>query len=406
MDKLAQKRSLLNKLDEFTNLSGRAAEKFFNKEFEKAVIKLRQSDDAIRSIMLGKKIGESIGADANHHLEVLTPMKDLLAKAKSSMNQREYIDSFTELGQIHQQLTSISSIIDSLNIEIKSVHDDMLVDKFKLKEDADMTPKEKEEIENRRRNLAKLQKRLADKKYDAFVKEAGLMDFFKNISHKRGRALMAWEKKYPEEVSKWKNGTSSILDSARNIYSSLIEQLKVAAKARAGRNLDDYLNAMMAVKPNIEAFDKNFRTYYNNAVKPLLEKLKLDDPATVSAPSKTTEVPSEIKDVQVVTPTPSLTDVDGPNTLRNFNAPAHIDRSKPEPDLADVEPETLKDQALEDRLKQLRNAHADFMKTLQKMSGEDPKILKLVISKYAKSIQSKDIETSIKLFSIAKRIGN
>jgi hypothetical protein len=64
MQKTAQKRSLLNKLREVTNISGIATEKFFNPEFQELMDRLRdQTDDPIRSIVSGEAIGNASPPD-------------------------------------------------------------------------------------------------------------------------------------------------------------------------------------------------------------------------------------------------------------------------------------------------------------------------------------------------------
>lgn len=397
MDKLAQARGILDKLQEATNLTGIAAEKYFNKDFEKAMNQVRDSDDAIRSIMLGKKIGKSIGKPED--IEVLTPMKELLAEVKSGLSKREYIEAFSDLGKIHQQLMSISGIINSLNIEIQSVHEDLLLGG--LKETDKLSTEEKARRAKRRKDLAALQKRLAAKKYDRFIKEAGLIDFFKNISTDRGRALMAWEKRYPAEVSKWRNGTETMLAAAKALYNQIIDQLKIAAKARAKRNLDNYLDSLSPLTAPIAAFDKSFRDYYNNAVKPLLAKLENDDP---QAPAKTTEVTKELSNQEVVPDTvKSDTLSQAPTQVSFVNQLHQID----EP-IEEENPATLRDEGLQQQMFDLRNKksqHENFVKSLSKMGSEDPLVLKAMIHRYAKMIQATDFETSIKLFNIVKRIG-
>ncbi len=386
MDKFAQARNMLDKLREKTNLTGMAAEKFFNKEFGEAMAKLRVNDDQIRRTMLGETAGSQFS------------MKELLAMTKSSLNRREYIEAFTDLGKIHNQLISISELITGIKADMSAVHEDILLKKYK--DNDKMSPKDKEKVLKRRQELLELQKRLANYRDSELVKTAGLMDFFKNIGTDDGRARMAWEKRYPDEVKKWRTGTSAMLESAKYIYDLLIQQLKVMAKARSSRNLDNYINAADPLLKPISDFDKSFRSYYQNAIQPLIKKLELDNPGT---PAETSQAPKEVSEKEVNPDVKPLTVNPDPfpqqlgDTLVSGDAPNLSSTQQ-------ISEPLLNDLMKKELATTTKSAHAQFYRVLEKFSNESPLILKSIISKYAASIINSDLKTSIKLSKIASAI--
>lgn len=100
MDKKAKEdgeRGIFNKLEEMTNLSGlRENTPFLKQKGLKEVMDiLRKADDNIRSIVVGKSIGES-----NIELDG-TSLKHLITEAKKNINRREYIIAISFLGRFH-----------------------------------------------------------------------------------------------------------------------------------------------------------------------------------------------------------------------------------------------------------------------------------------------------------------
>src|SRR5580692_7337557 len=120
MDKTAQKRSLLNKIQEGTNIGGKAAEKYFAPEFERVMNSLRKNDAKIRAIATGQSIeGADPGPDP-------IALKDLLKSAKSFLNRREYMSAVADLGRFHNKMVSISKVLSEVNLDIDKVHHEFL----------------------------------------------------------------------------------------------------------------------------------------------------------------------------------------------------------------------------------------------------------------------------------------
>jgi hypothetical protein len=426
MQKTAQKRSVLNKLREMTNVSGIAAEKFFNPEFQKVMESLREKDDHIRSIVSGEVIGA--GDPGNDPVSV----KDLLKSSKSNLNRREYMTAVAELGRVHKKLFDTVQMISSLNSDVDKVHHEFL---FKDLDD------------ERKKQLADMKTRFAsNQQFSYLVKEAGVMDFFYNIGTKRGRALAAWEKRYPKQVGKLKKDTEALQSKTEALFATVLSSLKEMASARATRNIDNYVKAAEKITKGYQGYDKMFREYYNSNVKGFLEKVELVSPTEKVEDAKELgkqELPVEKKDETISTqapvtlknepsssaqetlpyapttpapPLPSNKDVvpipPAPlvptNIVNTLPYPGTVPDSSPKtepsppPSMA-PEGENFKSDQLAEKMWGVK-AHEKFFSSLQSLSNEAPLILASYIAKYASSIQSTDTDTSIKLFNIVKSI--
>lgn len=416
MQKTGQKRSILNKLREMTNVSGIAAEKFFNPEFKKVMQSLRKSDDTIRSIVSGSIISSKDPDEAVEY-DILkgdpTSLKDLLKSAKSSINRREYMGAAADLGRFHKKMYDIVQFISQLNLDVDKVHHEFL---FK-----DLTPEQKE-------NLQSLKGRFAATQNEYFIKEASIMDFFMNIGTKRGRALAAWEKRYPKIVGKIKSETAAVYQKSEAMLQVVFAILKEMAAARSVRNIDNYMDAAKKIVKSFTSYDSGkggFKSYYNDTIKPFLDKIDLFEKSTGEiSPMKTVndnkdlsnqEISVEKKDApatELIMPTlpkasvpevPSLpTDPAPPpvgmesgppvNNLGFPKVPTNLGPKVPVSSTNILPPPLPK------------KAYKQFLSILETMANEDPSFIAAYIKKYARSIQNVDPEVAIKLFQISKNI--
>lgn len=475
MQKTAQKRSIINKLKEMSNVGGKAAEKFFDPEFLKVMQSLRKTDDDIRSIVAGKTIDSgSVGKDA-------VSLKQLLKEAKSNFNKREYMATVADLSRFNNKMKEIVNAIHTLNLNVDAIHGRFL---FKGLQDTDS-----ERFEHLRQ-LSKEYEEEKTKKAAAelnqyFVKEANILDWWHNIRTPRGRALAAWEKRYPKIVSKLKEGTLSVLVKAEALYSAVLSALDEMAMYRAQRNVgtkakkvDDkskdvkvqeennksYFGAAQKITNAYSTFNAAFKTYYSTEVQPWVEKLEIFkeqtapaaqetvekqqeleiepgsgykiNPATVGIPTAEelkqsvdeapdtarqnvpTGAPTATPVVQVQAPaaqvqTPTVTTVPAVTQQTPVNAPEVVVRKVKTPNPAaasrvqegvDEAARKAQEAAAKFKAMQPKQTHVKFYETLESMSNESPIILANYITKYAKSIQLTDLETSIKLFNISKSI--
>lgn len=418
MEKVAQKRSILNKLKEVTNISGQAAEKFFNPEFQKVMESLREKDNMVRAVIAGQEIdGADPGPDP-------ISLKELLKSAKSNFNRREYMTTVSELGRFHKKLFDAQQVIKSLEVDVDQVHHEFL---FK-----DLGDEHKKQLED-------LKKRFANSRQQELIKEAGIMDFFHNIGTQRGRALAAWEKRYPKQIGKLKKDTSLLLSKSEMALTTTLSSLKEMAAARASRNVDNYMKAADKIVKAYQNYDKLFKEYYINNIKGFLEKVELTSPVEKNVDSKEMgkqEIPVENKDVSnlpipliskepeksVVLPSgTAIPSPFAPTALTPSAKTPTIPPAAPVPSIDTAPPSSVsdteaspppnmeeKEEYPSDRLaKEMwgkSEAHTNFLNSLIALSQESPLILAAHIRKYAQKIQNDNPQLAIQLFQIVKNI--
>lgn len=317
MQKIAQRRSVLNKLREMTNVSGIAAEKFFNPEFQRVMESLREKDDQIRSLVAGDSIGMGDpGSDA-------VSLKELLKSSKSNLNRREYMSAIAELGRFHKKLFDVVQEIGKLAFDVDKVHHEFL---FK---DLD---------EEKKQHLQDLKTRFAKESNAALVKEASIMDFFYNIGTKRGRALAAWEKRYPKQVGKLKKDTAMLQARSEGLLAQVLSALKEMASARSTRNVDAYTKAADKITKSYQGYDKTFRDYYTANVKGFLEKVELISPTEKTDKKENKELGSQEVPVDkapdgvpdsIPGAPDTIKDLNGPPTVEEGHGTVHVPSSKP-----------------------------------------------------------------------------
>jgi hypothetical protein len=317
MQKTAQEMGRWNKFREKTNISGLATENWFDPEFKEIMDNLRnKTDDPIRTIISGKSIGKYPTDGVS--------CKELLKSARSYFNRREYMKTVADLGRFHKKLQDVVEILKKFNVNIDKVHGRFLFD--------EVTPGGKGYNPEYAKYLHDIKTRFSEpKKADmqhTFVKEAGIIDFFKNIGSKRGLALAAWEKRYPGKVKELKKSTTYLLDQSDNLLKQTLYYLKSMATARANRQVDEYKQAGDKITEYYNIYDGIFKKYYNDHLKTLMdaqefvEKVVPVENATelgstdIGKPDgKPTGTPSKDKPaytsstIDVMTPSPELSSV-------------------------------------------------------------------------------------------------
>ena len=420
MQKTAQKRSVLNRLREMTNVSGIAAEKFFNPQFQEVMENLRAIDATIRAIATGQQI-EGADPDPGNSGETRS-LKDLLKSAKSNFNRREYMTSVAELGRFHQKFVFIVQQIGKLDTKVNEIHHKFLFQ--------DLDDEHKKELSN-------MKSRWAAEGEASLIKEASIMDFLHNIVNKRGRALAFYEKRYPREIGRLKKDTTSLITESERMLATLLSSLKDMASGRAARNVDAYVKAADKVKTGYERYDNFFKGYYNTNVKGFLDKVeipseKVDDKGLGKTEIPTKEVPD--LDLPSVKTAPSVDEseevtqpganvpgyglpIPGPprmptNVGPSIPPPPDTQPSLPPQDMESNPPVGETMMGVAPPANKPRGtlpytgilAHKNFMESLESLSGEAPLILASYIKKYAQSIQGQDPEVAIKLLQVAKAI--
>lgn len=409
MDKTAQKRSLLNKLHEMGNVPAHAAESFFKPELKRVMNTLIDTDDVIRSTLAGQKIGKAIPEDP-------VSAKDLLKEAKSLINRREYLSAVANLGRFHKKMQDVSNVLDKLTLNVDGLHHQFLFNK--------LPNKYREQLED-------FEKRIASEKLPYFTKEAGIMDFFHNIGTQRGRALAAWEKRYPQVVAKIRDGAIEQLESSQNLLNEILTLLKEMASSRAARNIDVYLNTSKQVTNAFKKFDTGgksggFRGFYNAAVKPWMDKQRqLEQEAQAETTSSTAKAVTQMMDEQgkknleqgeivppaggvssvILPPPPAVpTGVETPEGAELPEGAESTIKTPVVPSLPGTKPGFKSDDVAKELFGPKKSSYDAFVDSLEIFANEDPSLLAAHISRYAASIQAEQPEVAVKLFKIAKSL--
>jgi hypothetical protein len=262
MQKIAQRMGTWQTIREHTNLGGLAKENVFDPEFKEIMDKLRDdTDDPIRAIVSGNKIGKASPPD-NHSL------KDLLKLAKSNFNRREYMKCIADLGRFHKRMNDVIKIINSFQYNLDKVHHRFLFDRV-TPGSTDYDPEYAEYIKNLKEQFSA--PRTANYFESSFIKEAGILDFFKNIGTERGRALSAWEKRYPARIKELKTAIKTLLDRSDSLLTKTLSTLKQMASYRASRQVDDYINSASRIAIEYKPYDALFKSVYEKHIKKFVE---------------------------------------------------------------------------------------------------------------------------------------
>ena len=285
MQKFAQKRSLVNKFRELSNVSGRVAERYFDPELRNIMIKVRQADNNIRSIALGKSVdGGNAGKDP-------ISLKQLIKDAKKNYNRREYVLTGMVLHRFSEKVEEIINAIKTLDINISEVHSPFLF--------GGLSPEDMERL-RRIDEAYEMSQKKANMEYE-LLKEAGLADWWHNISSERGRSLAAWEKRYPKFIMELKNATLTELNKSEKLFDVIIAALNDMAKFRARRmpkseeNIENkepnkepkntakvqdqknnsYLGAAQKIVYAYSLYKLGFEEYYGKHIRPWVKKFKI-----------------------------------------------------------------------------------------------------------------------------------
>jgi len=454
MNKIAQRRSILNKLREKINAPlGGAAEQFFNPQFSGVMESMREIDSNARSIVSGKSIEDGDpGPDP-------IAFKDLLKSAKSNLNRREFMAAVADLSRFHKKLSLLLAEFAKFDSKLDEIHHQFLV--------KDVGDEHLDEIRGLKNRWSSDRQRETQ-----MIKEAGaIADFLKSWSDPRGRALRFYDKRYGNEtlLKKLRSGLTNGIRDGERLLSKIIASLGEMATARATRNPDKYSDGIRKIKTAFTIYDTSFKTFYNDAVKPVADKLvpgkeeKIQTTEEAGAEELPPDTDPKLPPYPSLpsgpissgplsgmlypqnhrpagdTPTPSSIPQDRPNEfgndieayIKSLENPVVEAPSTPvSPGIAGPAPQPGKSNPTMFGVAPPANppkhetmaygpgmtappksdqkipvlAHKNFYASLEAMSGEHPQILANYISKYAKSIQGTDPATAIELLQIAKSV--
>ena len=447
MEKIAQKRTYRNKARELVNKPGILLEKIFDPELIGIMKNLAITDDKIRAELTGEKMSKNAPAP-----EEEISAKELIKKARSDFNRREYMSGVAALVIFNKKMFNTVSLINEFKKSLANIDEPGLKHKVLFENVSD------EALEQMEKNIQHTRKS-ANELYYSFFKEAGILDTWYNLTTARGRELAAIEKHYPQITADLRKKGLAVISNGEALLSSTLSNLKTMASARATRKVDPYLEAANSIIEGYNKFnsgDKGFAVYYDNTVLPAIKakrefdaaikaraeaeaKAKTDaetkmaeekaraeaeeEQARVAAEEKA-RAESEISPLkQPWVSTQSQSSPFG-SYINPFMQTFSPTVQKPSPTLQN--PPIKKEPIVEQRRptpggpkapegvnvgklplsppKKKSDTHQKFYESLQSLSNEHPIILANYIAKYAKSIQETDLETAVKLFNIVKNI--
>lgn len=406
MDKIAKKRSILNKFKEnISNVSAITAEKYFQPELLRVMTSLRKCDNDIRSIALGKSIENGDpGEDP-------IALKLLLKATTSNIARREYMLAVSELSRFHRKLFDINSKLTKFNLDSNKIHYQFL---FK-----DLG----QEHLDRLKDLDKKMWKVNAAKQVYLIKYAGITDMIHNVTSKRGRALAAWEKRYPKVIGVLKDKTIEVLNKSNIILNSLDNYFDQFAKFRADRDPNSYEELASSFNKEFAKYDADFRNYYTNTVKPFFDKAKLFEEAEkaeeLAQYNNQNQIPSSATPATPASssPTPSSipisskplgladTMISSPETLRSKKVEQEVPLSSIDSsDFEKVDEQEVPLSSIDSsKFEKVDSKAASFISTLESLANEDTSILISYIKKFAKKIQDKDPKTAITLLKIISK---
>lgn len=428
MQKSAQRRGLIDKLREKTDLSGIFSEKFFDPELKDLMDKLRTGvDDPVRAMVSGKSEGESEGPEDG------LSFKDILGSAQQAINKRKYMVAVSHLSKFHKRMKQVVSILNDFTVDLDTVHKKFL---------------EKPLTEEDMKELHDLKSRWANENY-SLVKEGGFLDLVQNLYNdfQQNKALSLWEKRYPLRVKKLKTETNQLMKDSQTLLNVTLNALSNMAKFRASRKIDNYRAESEKIIKKFSTYDESFKKYYQENVKGFLEKPEVQSAMKTDTSEKPQELgKQDIKvEPQVTAPVGVPPTVDDPalfgpgtsgpktpvqtpiqeafkqNPQRNVNVPGPQTVSTEPADIPDLKsnnptsknpsgPATIPSMVVPGQEHKDKTyapvvvAHKKFIASLESLANESPLLLKAHICRYAKSIQNVDPETAISLFKIAQQI--
>lgn len=245
MEKTAQKRGPLTKLREMINVPTEKLMGAFSPQFIELMDNLRDTDDNIR--------------------EQAKDLKSMVKLAKTNFNRREYMVSVSYLGQFQEKMETIYNELSKLGTAADVKHHEFLF--------GDLDPE----------HIKYLTEKMGPKftKYPAplsrkaeIEKEAGITDWWHNITTDRGKALASWEKKFPKESKELKRQIANMISKSEGLLTVLLSSLKVMASFRATRRLEDYLKEAAKFKQKYRAYHSLFATFYNTYIKKFVDMQK------------------------------------------------------------------------------------------------------------------------------------
>lgn len=427
MDKTAQKRNIIDRAREKMDIGGVAAEKF-NPEVKKVMDNIREVDDAVRSIVAGVQQGKAAAPKDARSL------KKILENAKTSFKRLEYLAAVSDIMKFSKKIDEVSNILDNINADMTEAQQKFLFEGVDPETIKYITEQFKEAKFNRN-----------------MVKEAGVInwmaDSIRMYTSDRGKALRYWQKMFPKKTAQLKKEIDKMIKLGEALVSSILLSLKSMNSFRINRDPEDYILAAAKMKDKITKYLTTFAQFKKDPVESFVTKYMNQNPTkqqeeqvaakeetATEAPTPSSTAPIGIgqsiynagkaiapavqqlggvvsdftkemagkgKPLPVASVAPVATPVE-PNTSKPPQIGAPYLPEIGEGNLTDEEQEAANQPEVGG--KYINSNTRKFIKSLEVLSNESPLILKNYILKYAKTIESTDPMTSIKLKNIVSKI--
>jgi hypothetical protein len=316
MEKIGQRRGKWQRLKEDWSpggIGGKLVETF-SPEFQELMDKLREVDDAVRSIVDPE--------DKENNL------KDLLKVAKANFNRREYMKSVAYLGKFHDQLELVDQELAKLQNSVDMKHYQFLFGDLEPEHLEYLTKGLAPKFDKARKTPTGILTRAS------LDKEAGVVDWWHTLKGDRRGTLAAYEKRFPRYMKDLKNQTNLMINRSEGLLNFLLASLKVMNGLRNSRKLEEYIKVSKKLQEKFKSYNVSFIQFYNGYVKSFLDyqqsMQKDDEPEdTEILTSPTIPAAAPSKDSDSITPDKDLPTLSEP-------APTPIPTSSPDPDVAEI----------------------------------------------------------------------
>jgi hypothetical protein len=273
MDKIAQRRGIFNKLREKINSPGESLIGAFSPEFTQLMDKLRDVDEKAR--------------------EDAADLKGILKTAKSSFNRREYMTSIAYLGEFHDTVDKVIKTLKGLNNEANAIHNEFLFGDIEEKHKNYLFNQMPEKFKQKAKP-ASAQKADDGNADDSLEKEAGVKDWWHNLTSDRGQALKHWEKRFPKQAKEIKRQTERMINRSEVFLNILQGAFKQLASFRATRKLEEYMKVVESFESKFNSYDASFNEYFNSTVKKYIDsKKEFDQTKKETERQKSFDMPEE-----------------------------------------------------------------------------------------------------------------
>jgi len=248
MDKNAQNRSLLNKLREHANITGKILEGI-NPKFHKMMEDLRATDEKVRGYA--------------------EPAKELVKSARSLINRRDYLSAATNMSMFHERCRYIAAELERFISAIDKDSYEVLLNQF--------DEEQKERIfgydPNKAVNLNEVS--FADdlEVLASLEKKAGLADWWHNLTNERAVAMKALEKRFSISFLKdLKKNSETMFNESLKFLQFLLLTFKKLATALAKRKPSQYIDTAKEFGKRFANYHNAFVKFYDKNITPLKEQ--------------------------------------------------------------------------------------------------------------------------------------